>query len=844
MSDFTLLDQVPATKAAAAAWYADKFGWRIMPLHAMRTVDGVPRCSCGDEQCDKPAKHPLVKNGEASSDAATIAAWWKKWPWANIGFWLEGSGLAVLDIDVSPDKDGAARLREHLKGEPIPETLVANTPSGGKHIYYREREGLPNKSNALGAGLDIWRGKHYVILPPSNHRSGGTYEWEKHVAPVEWPDVLMPKRGRPGRPEGTARRERLDVDDADEVKRLAHALTFIDASDRDTWVNVGYVLARVFEWKDRGWELFREWAATAPNFSDRQSKRIYSKDSRNPPDGAPLTSAFIFKKAREHPEFKGWEPSDLREKFHQREGFEGEGLDELGAIVSRADLDVYEREGRLIEVVRVETLSDSEKERLRQAGIARDDAYCITREMSVGQFIAKASHRIAWYRKVRGKMRCTDFDRQKVSDFLNRGEWVGLKRFKAFTMHPTIRSASDPTLVSDIGFDRESCLYLSASHAVSVKSAPNKKDAIAAFNKLMQPFEHFRLNGDEVDRRWRNAKVVALILTIGLRHWFDRVPMFLATAPVVGSGKTKLMTSAAVLWYGAEPPAMGFTQDEEEMEKRIGASIMAGDRVLLFDNVMTPWGFVNDRTLNMILTSGRASFRVLGKSEKVAMRAPMTILMTGNQMTLGPDLTRRTIVLDIDPQGPTPTSRRFPFEPVEFVKANRTALIEAALTLARAYLLDTHARTEAKRRAPVASFEEWTVIRDLVMWLGLPDVGQFGAGADEEEGESRGAIIARLLSMIHDFREINPYAPMLQAQIVPLLCGRGQEWRILFDDLWELFGQRNGYALGHKPEDARTVGTLLKACADQPVALGADRVRLKRVGRLGFKLEVEAPDAK
>ena len=79
----------------------------------------------------------------ASNDVAQIKSWWKKWPNANIGFWLEGSGLAALDIDVADGKAGDKTLRELLGNHPIPQTLVCETPSGGKHLYYRDRDGLP-----------------------------------------------------------------------------------------------------------------------------------------------------------------------------------------------------------------------------------------------------------------------------------------------------------------------------------------------------------------------------------------------------------------------------------------------------------------------------------------------------------------------------------------------------------------------------------------------------------------------------------------------------------------------------------------------------------------------------
>lgn len=316
------LAHVPDDLPNAALYYAS-LGWRLLPLHSIKPIDGVPRCTCGAATCTAAGKHPLVKNGEATNDPKTIKTWWKKWPWANIGFWLEESGLAVLDIDQGEGKDGAAVLRTLLNGKPIPETLVCATPSGGKHIYYRDRASLPNKSNALGTGLDIWRGKHYLILPPSHHRSGGIYQWENVRDPAAWPVNLRPRDGK--RPVGRPPKAQAPFDSSNpaERTRLAHALTFVDASDRDTWVQFTYAIARECNWSDEGFEIANEWAATAPNFDAKKTRRIYYRDSKNAPtDGQqPITVASIFTRAKNNPAYEKLIPPRDRDHYHLATAF-------------------------------------------------------------------------------------------------------------------------------------------------------------------------------------------------------------------------------------------------------------------------------------------------------------------------------------------------------------------------------------------------------------------------------------------------------------------------------------------------------------------------------------------
>jgi hypothetical protein len=836
------LNNIPKDRAKAALWYAEKFNWRVMPLHAMRSVDGVLQCSCADAACGAPGKHPLVKNGEASNKPDKVKAWWKKWPFANIGFWLEESGLAALDIDVGAGKDGAATLRDILAGSPLQATLSCATPSGGKHIYYKDREGLPNKSNALGKGLDIWRGKHYLILPPSNHKAGGEYQWEQAVPPIDWPDILMPRaksaaatngtttdKNKGGRPES---KEKLDPLDKDEVAKLMHSLAYVDATDRDTWVHVGYILARLFNWSDEGWEYFREWAATAHNYDEKKTAVIYRRDSKNPPEGAPMTTSYIFKLATKNPNFTRWEKKDNRLRFFQTEGYEADDLYNLTSLVRQADLELYEREGRLIEVIRIGRLTKGEKDRLAAQGIERADSYCITRELTNGQFVVRASPHIAWWKKVGKDYRNTDFDRRTVGDFIGLGDWPGLKKFRAFVLHPTIRSLANPTLLTTTGFDEESGLYLEQQMKLTLPQKATLKDAKAAVKVLMSPFEHYQFIDDAVSR----ASVLGLILTVGVRHCFRTAPMFLATSPIVGSGKTKLMTAIGTLWYGAPPPTMVFVENEEEMEKRIGASVMAGDRIMLFDNVQAR-EVVNDRTMNMILTSGTAQFRILGESTQVRMSVPSTLMMTGNMMSLGPDLGRRTVEIRIDPQGPSPVTRKFPFEPVEFVQEHRKILVEAAMTIFQAYFASLKAPWSTS--SPIASFEDWTVIRDIVQWLGLEDIGNFAKSVADDDDLYYPKVVQRMVEFLLD---LGPELHMLGdkkhsvSDIIPIAVSRGNDWDRVFHDAIEVLGYGD-MNRDPKKDDPRSVGAVLARFVDQEVTLAdGRRVRLKSVKRRQFWL--------
>ncbi|MHB1255100.1 MAG: bifunctional DNA primase/polymerase [Dethiobacteraceae bacterium] len=170
------------TERAALA-YASRFGWAVLPLHSIR--DGA--CTCGKSDCPSPAKHPLIRNGvkDASRDPAVIAAWWKRWPFANVGIATgEASGFFVLDVDGQTGEESLADLEE--KNGKLPATVEAITGSGGRHILFKcpSDTGVGNKV-ALAPGLDIRGDGGYIVAAPSLHVSGRVYTWELSSRPGE-----------------------------------------------------------------------------------------------------------------------------------------------------------------------------------------------------------------------------------------------------------------------------------------------------------------------------------------------------------------------------------------------------------------------------------------------------------------------------------------------------------------------------------------------------------------------------------------------------------------------------------------------------------------------------------
>ena len=156
-------------------------GWKVCPLTPNRK------------------KPPLTPHGfmDASSDPAQIEAWWTASPLANIGIATgKASGIVVLDVDApngGHKHDGATSLAE--AGVTLPETAVAETPSGGRHYFFRYYPGAKSATNlAVGGkklmGVDV-KGDGGYVVGVGSVIDGRPYRWISDTANLaDFPEEL------------------------------------------------------------------------------------------------------------------------------------------------------------------------------------------------------------------------------------------------------------------------------------------------------------------------------------------------------------------------------------------------------------------------------------------------------------------------------------------------------------------------------------------------------------------------------------------------------------------------------------------------------------------------------
>lgn len=179
---------------SGSIWYAEN-GWKILPCFGI--VGGRCTCSSPHQEPKDIGKHPRIAewNKHATSDVNTVRKWWDEAPDGNIGVHCRDSGFLVIDIDPrSGGPESFAKFEELIDGA-LPPTVEAITgvydvngkDVRGRHLFYKcdpSEQFVGNLNKSGLRGIDI---KHngYVLIAPSRHFSGVSYDWVDDHAPWE-----------------------------------------------------------------------------------------------------------------------------------------------------------------------------------------------------------------------------------------------------------------------------------------------------------------------------------------------------------------------------------------------------------------------------------------------------------------------------------------------------------------------------------------------------------------------------------------------------------------------------------------------------------------------------------
>lgn len=134
-------------------------------------------------------RRPLTPHGykDASKAPEAIHRWWARWPKGNLAVACGAvSGVLVLDVDCHEGGANGLRTLAELEAAhgALPLTWRTATPSGGRHIWFRQPAGTFKNRVNFAPGLDAKTDGGSVAVPPSR-KPNGPYVWE--VAPWDAP---------------------------------------------------------------------------------------------------------------------------------------------------------------------------------------------------------------------------------------------------------------------------------------------------------------------------------------------------------------------------------------------------------------------------------------------------------------------------------------------------------------------------------------------------------------------------------------------------------------------------------------------------------------------------------
>ena len=355
--------------------------------------------------------------------------------------------------------------------------------------------------------------------------------------------------------------------------------------------------------------------------------------------------------------------------------------------------------------------------------------------------MAEAFTRAAnWKRfdKREGEWLSTDCPHRIAETFLAReGQWR-LPVLTGIINCPTLRA--DGSILDLPGYDAQTGLLFDPQDVrfPALPRDPDRAMALRALDFLKDLISTFPFVAD-ADR----SVALSGILTALIRRSLPTAPLHGFNAPTAGSGKSMLVDLASLIATARPAPVIAQGKSEEEMEKRLGATLIAGDVLSAIDNCEEPLG---GELLCQTMTQTSLKVRILGKSVNAEVPSNAAIFATGNNLTFEGDMTRRALRATLDAGVERPELRAFDRDPLAMVTERRGDYVSAGLTVLRAF----HIGGRPQQRAPLGSFTDWSRwVRDALIWLGEADP------CDTME-ELRGADpkLEALTSVLEGWREV------------------------------------------------------------------------------------------
>jgi Bifunctional DNA primase/polymerase, N-terminal/Primase C terminal 2 (PriCT-2)/Family of unknown function (DUF5906) len=283
----------------AALRYAAELGWRIFPAHPIV------------KKSLKSAKYSNGASWGMTNDPVRIRKDFAKFKPRRIGIptgIVNGFFVVEADTVEGHGVDGIASMSTlESKHGKLPETLMAESPSGSIHRYFKHPGGrVKCTSSKIAPGVDVKGDGGMVIAPPSVNADGRTYAWLNWGTPIAaapaWLVALVCAGERPPDADanhfetygGASAKDNAGVD----VEELSAALDAIPNDvDRDRWISFAFAIKHATGGSDEGFALFvafsRRW--TEGTYDEEDTAKAW----RGAKPRGEVTAGTIFRMADE-----------------------------------------------------------------------------------------------------------------------------------------------------------------------------------------------------------------------------------------------------------------------------------------------------------------------------------------------------------------------------------------------------------------------------------------------------------------------------------------------------------------------------------------------------------------
>jgi hypothetical protein len=179
----------------------------------------------------------------STRDKAMITKWWSQWPDDLICLDCGKSEIGVIDVDTLEGHgvDGEGALFDaQMENDFLPDTLQAETPSKGQHLFFRDPGSLLKTSaSKIGPGIDTRGRGGMIVLPPSVVKGKGAYRWLNNVKVRDLPRIPQWVLDKCGEPNNFGAAPDAEFEQVYSEAEFAERLNLLDVNDfrsHDKWL--------------------------------------------------------------------------------------------------------------------------------------------------------------------------------------------------------------------------------------------------------------------------------------------------------------------------------------------------------------------------------------------------------------------------------------------------------------------------------------------------------------------------------------------------------------------------------------------------------------------------------